>query len=172
MDRAGSFGKLTDHNQNIMNTTSHKIFSVFFLLLMQGFSLLAQDADTVVVKSKPVKNTFESIFIIDNQTVMVPYKNRFEFDIQHRFGLVENGYQDFWGLFAPSNIRLVFGYVPIDRLMVGFGLTKQNLTWDFNAKYAILKQMTSDGSPVSITYYGNAAMDTRKKEQFPNPVAF
>ena len=172
MDRAGSFGKLTDHNQNIMNTTSHKIFSVFFLLLMQGFSLLAQDADTVMVKSKPVKNTFESIFIIDNQTVMVPYKNTFEFDIQHRFGLVENGYQDFWGLFAPSNIRLGFGYVPIDRLMVGFGITKQNLTWDFNAKYAILKQMTSDGSPVSVTYYGNAAMDTRKKEQFPNPVAF
>ena len=56
--------------------------------------------------------------------------------------------------------------------MVGFGLTKQNLTWDFNAKYALLKQMTGGGSPVSITYFGNAAMDTRDESKFPNPDAF
>ena len=92
----------------------------------------------VAEERKPVKNMFESIWIIDNQTVMVPFKNTLEFDIQHRFGLVENGYEDFWGLYAPSNIRLGFSYVPINNLMVGFGLTKQNLTWDFNAKYALL----------------------------------
>jgi hypothetical protein len=35
---------------------------------------------------------------------------------------------------------------------------------DLNAKYAILKQ-TKDGSmPVSLTYYGNVQMDTRKKD--------
>jgi len=155
-----------------MKSANKKILGVFFILLIQGFGLWAQEAETIVEESKPVKNTFESIFIIDNQSVMVPYKNTFEFDIQHRFGLIENGYSDFWGLFAPANIRLGFSYVPIDRLMVGFGITKQNLTWDFSAKYAILKQMTSGGSPVSLTYYGNAAMDTRKKEEFPNPVAF
>jgi len=104
--------------------------------------------------------------------VMVSPKNTLEFDIQHRFGLVENGFEDFWGLYAPSNIRLGFSYVPINNLMVGFGLTKQNLTWDFNAKYALLKQMTTSGSPVSLTYYVNAAMDTRNKDQFPNPPEF
>lgn len=31
----------------------------------------------------------------------------------HRFGSVKNGYKDFFGLFAPSNIRLGFSYVPI-----------------------------------------------------------
>ncbi len=155
-----------------MKPARYKIFSMLFLLCLQGITLWAQDADTAVEERKPVKNTFESIWIIDNQTVMVPFKNTLEFDIQHRFGLVENGFQDFWGLYAPSNIRLGFSYVPINNLMVGFGLTKQNLTWDFNAKYALLKQMTGGGSPVSITYFGNAAMDTRNESKFPNPEAF
>ncbi len=155
-----------------MKPAKYKFFGMLFLLCLQGFSLWAQEAEMVAEERKPVKNTFESIWIIDNQTVMVPFKNTLEFDIQHRFGLVENGYQDFWGLYAPSNIRLGFSYVPINNLMVGFGLTKQNLTWDFNAKYALLKQMTGGGSPVSITYFGNGAMDTRNESQFPNPDAF
>ena len=155
-----------------MKPAKYKIFGMLFLLCLQGFSLWAQEAEMVAEERKPVKNMFESIWIIDNQTVMVPFKNTLEFDIQHRFGLVENGYEDFWGLYAPSNIRLGFSYVPINNLMVGFGLTKQNLTWDFNAKYALLKQMTGGGSPVSITYFGNAAMDTRDESKFPNPDAF
>ena len=155
-----------------MKPAKYKFFGMLFLLCLQGFSLWAQEAEMVAEERKPVKNMFESIWIIDNQTVMVPFKNTLEFDIQHRFGLVENGYEDFWGLYAPSNIRLGFSYVPINNLMVGFVLTKQNLTWDFNAKYALLKQMTGGGSPVSITYFGNAAMDTRNESQFPNPDAF
>ena len=85
------------------------LVGVLFLL---PESLTAQDSTVAVVvtpvqaKTKPVKNTFESVWIIDNQTVMVPLKKTFEMDIQHRFGTVENGYEDFWGFFAPSNIRL------------------------------------------------------------------
>jgi hypothetical protein len=117
---------------------------------------------------RPVKNTFEGMWVIDNQTVMVPVKGSFEFAIQHRFGNIENGYDDFWGLFAPSNIRLGFGYTPVDKLMLGFGFTKYNVTWDFNAKYAILKQAYKGGSPVSLTYFGNVAVDTRDKSNFAN----
>jgi hypothetical protein len=93
-------------------------------------SLTAQDSTVAAIetaapaKTKPVKNTFQSIWIIDNQTVLVPVKKTFEMDIQHRFGVVENGYEDFWGFFAPSNIRLGFSYVPIDKLSVGIGVTK------------------------------------------------
>src|SRR5690606_31796651 len=108
---------------------------------------------------------------IDNQTVFVPVKGTFEFDIQHRFGLVKNGYQDLFGLYAPSNIRLGFSYVPVRKLMVGFGITKTNLTWDLHAKYALLEQTRSGSVPVSITYFGNAAIDTRDKDFFANPDA-
>lgn len=113
------------------------------------------------VRIKPVKNTFESIWIIDNQTVMVPVKKTFEMDIMHRFGTVDKGYQDFWGFFAPSNIRLAVSYSPVDKLNLGMGITKSNMLWDFSAKYAIIRQ-TKGVYPVSVTYYGNFAFDTRK----------
>lgn len=108
-----------------MKPAVYKFFVVLCFCFAQSTIILAQEAEMTVPESKPVKNTFSSIFIIDNQTVMVPFKGTFEFDIQHRFGLVENGFEDFWGLYAPSNIRLGFGYVPVKKLMVGFDLPRK-----------------------------------------------
>lgn len=113
------------------------------------------------VRQKPVKNTFQSVWIIDDQTVMVPVKGTFESDIQHRFGTVQNGYSDLWGIYGSSNIRLGFNYAPINNLYLGFGLSKVNMLWDGSAKYAILKQ-TKGKSPVSVTYYGNIAYKSVK----------
>ena len=157
-------------------------------LLLLNETLLAQDSTTVrqdstastddtpvAAKIKPVKNTFQSIWIIENQTVLVPIKGTFEMDIQHRFGTVDKGYGDFWGFFAPSNIRLGFSYVPINKLNVGLGVTKTTATviahqspssvsgplWDGSLKYSIITQ-TKRKYPVSITYYVNAAYNTKK----------
>jgi len=96
-------------------------------------------------------------------------------DIQHRFGTVNNGYEDFWGFFAPSNIRIGFSYVPVNKLNVGVGFTKSTVAvtpgqppslvsgplWDGSLKYSIITQ-TKGVSPVSLTYYGNAAYNTKK----------
>lgn len=97
---------------------------------------------------------------------MVPIKGTLEMDIQHRFGVVNNGYDDFYGVFAPSNIRLGFSYTFIENLQLGFGLTKERLQWDFNAKYALFRQAESGGWPFSLTYFGNFVVDTRGKENF------
>jgi hypothetical protein len=118
----------------------------------------------VVKKKSYVKNTFEGNYIIDNQTVMVPIKGTFEFDIQHRFGTVNNGFTDLFGMFASATMRLGFSYAPINNLQVGFGATNERMEVDWNLKYALLKQTKDSSIPVSITYYGNAAMDTRKKD--------
>jgi hypothetical protein len=132
-------------------------------------ALMAQDDSTTTsevkrsAKVKPVKNTFESVWIIDNQTVLVPIKGTFEMDIMHRFGTVQKGYQDFWGFFAPSNIRLGISYSPINKLNLGVGITKSNMLWDASAKYSLITQ-TKGRYPVSVTYYANAAYDTRKDE--------
>jgi len=139
---------------------SNRRFSVYLclvscLFLLQS-TLTAQDSTVVAnekttpPKPKPAKNTFQSVWIIDNQTVMVSKKGTFEMDIMHRFGTVEKGYDDFWGFFAPSNIRLGVSYAPINRLNVGIGITKSNKLWDASAKYAILLQTKgkSHGEPV------------------------
>jgi len=121
-------------------------------------------AAPVVKKKSYTKNTFDGNYIIDNQTVMVPIKGTFEFDIQHRFGTVNNGFTDLFGIFAGATMKLGFSYTPVNDLQVGFDATNENMEVDWNLKYALLKQ-TKDGSmPVSVTLFGNAMMDTRKKD--------
>lgn len=143
------------------------------LLAMQG-PLMAQDEKPEAVaeapkttKAKPVKNTFQSVWIIDNQTVLVPIKGTLEMDIMHRFGTWDKGYEDFWGLFASSNIRLGLNYAPINKLFVGFGITKDKMLWDVNAKYSIITQ-TKDKYPVSASFYTNMAyVGTESKYSVP-----
>lgn len=151
---------------NRLFTLATCLFSGLFLLhpiVKAQDSTVVTENTTTTKKLKPVKNTFQSVWIIDNQTVLVPVKGTFEMDIMHRFGTVNKGYQDFWGFFAPSNIRLGVSYAPINKLYVGIGLTKSNLLWDASAKYSIITQ-TKGKCPVSVTYYGNVAYDTRKDE--------
>lgn len=146
---------------------------VVCLLAMQG-PLMAQDekpeADKEApktAKAKPVKNTFQSVWIIDNQTILVPVKGTLEMDIMHRFGTWDKGYKDFWGLFASSNIRLGVNYSPINKLFVGFGITKDKMLWDVNAKYSIITQ-TKGKYPVSASFYSNMAyVGTESKYTIP-----
>jgi hypothetical protein len=153
----------------IINTGRFKTTLILLCLLGAMNVGYGQDTSQAVEQTeqptapvkKPVKNTFESIWILDNQTVMVPVEGTFQLDFMHRFGTIDAGYKDFFGLFGGTNIRLGFDYVPKDKLLVGVSFTEYNLTWEGYAKYASLKQ-TQDGSvPVSVTYYGNVAMDTR-----------
>ena len=148
--------------------TGLRVLTSFLIicLLVLSSSGFAQDSAAVEetpapVQLKPVKNTFESIWILNNQSIFVPQKKSLEVDIQHRFGTVNNGYSDFWGFFAPSNIRLGVNYVPINKLNLGVGITKSNMLLDGNAKYSIITQ-TPHKYPVSVSYYANMAYDTRK----------
>ncbi len=117
---------------------------------------------------KPVKYTFDDNLIIDNQSVMVPRAKAFEFELQHRFGVITNGYKDFIGIFSTANIRVGMNYTPCTNLQIGFGFNKYNLTWDFDAKYALMRQSESGKGiwPLSITAFANAAVDTRSKDNF------
>lgn len=144
----------------------------FCLLLMISIDVIAQDAATtdsteaapVVKKKSYVRNTFEGNYLIDNQTVMVPIKGTFEFAIQHRFGTADHSFTDLFGLFAGATMRLGFSYTPIKDLQVGFGVTNDKMQVDWDLKYALLKQTRDGKIPLSITYFGNAVMDTRKKD--------
>lgn len=155
--------------------------SIVSCLFLFNTNIFAQDStatankDTVIEKEatveevapapakkvKPLKNSFQSIWIIDNQTVLVPIKGTFEMDIMHRFGIIKKGYEDLGGFFAPANIRLGVTYAPINKLNLGIGITKSSMLWDASAKYSIIVQ-SKGKSPVSISYYGDIAYSTLK----------
>lgn len=155
-----------------MKINVNRLFSISMVtvsMLLASFTVSGQEMESKEVDMRPVKDMFSSIWLIDNQTVVVPYAGTFEFDIQHRFGTVKNGYEDLFGLYAPANIRLGFSYVIFENCMLGMGITKSNLTWDFNGKYAFMQQSRQGGHPLSISYYLNVAFDTRDKDLFVNP---
>jgi hypothetical protein len=140
---------------------------MMLILVLGKNELMAQDstqaAAPFVIKKSYVKNTFDGNYIIDNQTVMVPIKGTFEFDIQHRFGTIEHGWKDLGGLFASANMLLGFSYVPIKDLQFGFGATNDRMQVDGNLKYALFKQTKNNKMPVSVTLFANSVMDTRAK---------
>ncbi|MDH5366443.1 MAG: DUF5777 family beta-barrel protein [Cyclobacteriaceae bacterium] len=142
-----------------------------FILVIMATLLFATNGftqeKTEEKDKRPVRSPFESALLIDNQSVVVPIKGTFEFDMQHRFGTVENGISDIYGLYAPSaNIRLGFTYSVIKNLSIGFGTTKLDKMQDFSFKYAIFQQTRSGSFPVGITYYANTVIDAQDKSNF------
>jgi len=134
---------------------------ILFLILFASiiFNTFAQETKE---KDKPVSATFESGYLIDNQTVIVPDVKTLEYAIQHKFGSMDNGKSDLWGIYSPgANIRLGLNYVPIKNVQLGIGATKKYMYTDFNAKWAVLKQTEKNKIPVSVTLYGVLAIDGR-----------
>ncbi|HNQ37633.1 MAG: hypothetical protein KA780_02490 [Prolixibacteraceae bacterium] len=145
---------------------------IIFLLLVLPFCaiVMAQDETTepeAPVRDRPVRSPWESGYLIDNPTSLIPVKNTLEFVIQHKFGTIENGRSDLWGLYAAgSNIRLGLNYVLFKNFQVGWGITKKNMYNDFSARWTLLEQTRANRVPVSVTLYGVMAIDGRSQEYY------
>lgn len=139
------------------------IISMLAMISTPGF---AQEEEQEDRGKRPVRPPFESTWIMEQQTSVVPSAKTMQFDIQHRFGTLENGLSDLYGMWASSNIRLGMSYSLIDDLAIGVGTTKFNKFVDFNLKWNFLKQRRDWSIPVSLTYYGYVAVDTRNEENF------
>ena len=124
-------------------------------------------------KDRPVRPPFASAYLIDNQTTYIPYKKTLEYVIQHKFGSMDNGISDLFGLYAPgANVRLGFNYVVYDNIQIGYGLTKNNMTSDFNLKWTIFEQTRKNTFPVALTLYGLAAINGQPDDYFGMDYSF
>lgn len=130
---------------------------ILALLFVPTFSQESEDY--------PVR-LFETSILIDNQTVTTPFKGMLEFEIHHRFGVVNNGFDDLFGLWGPGNIRLGLNYAITDKLVIGVGTAKSYMAQDLSVKYALLRQTESGSVPVSVALYGNMGIDLRSKDNF------
>src|SRR5690242_15092825 len=88
-----------------MKASSFIILSVIFLFTGKAFSQDEEKKESDDGK-KPAKPAFASSLLMEDQSVLVPAKGTLQFDLQHRFGTVENGVSDLFGIYAASaNIR-------------------------------------------------------------------
>ena len=109
-----------------------------------------------------VAATFKGTHIINAQSVETPGHGTLAFLIQHRFGTLNSGPYEFFGL-DQAQIRLSFEYGLTNRLAVGLGRTSLEKTIDGFVKYKALQQTTgARPMPVSVTLFASSAITTLK----------
>lgn len=132
------------------------------ILLLFILGIVISNSFAQEEKDQPVSNPFESGILIDAQTTVIPDARTLEFIIQHKFGSMDNGTSDLWGIYAPgANVRLALNYVPVKNFQIGIGQTKKNMYTDLNAKWTIFQQTEQNTMPVSVALYGSVAIDGR-----------
>ncbi len=135
----------------------------------QDPSLLKSLDDSLIsrVGTGYVRATFKATHIVNMQTVEAPAAGALNFLIQHRFGQLNSGGYNLFGL-DNATLRFGFDYGISDRLSVGAGRSSYLKTFDGSLKYKLLRQ--SDGSehmPVSITLYGDITDYTQRFPEKP-----
>ncbi|WP_240047156.1 DUF5777 family beta-barrel protein [Hymenobacter nivis] len=111
-------------------------------------------------KREVVAATFKATHIINSQSVENPGKGTMAFLIQHRFGTLNSGAYNFFGL-DQAVLRLSFEYGLTNRLAVGVGRSSQEKTLDGFLKYRAIRQTTGPQPvPVSVTLFASSAVTT------------
>ena len=125
-----------------------------------------QTADST--RREVVPATFKGTHIINAQSVETPGAGTLAFLIQHRFGTLNSGAYEFFGL-DQAVLRLSFEYGLTSRLAVGVGRTNIEKTFDGFVKYKALQQTTgAHALPVSVTLLASSAITTLKFSQVAN----
>lgn len=157
-----------------MITAIHMKKSLLVLLLLfVGFgNSFAQESEEVKEEKKPLERApFESGIFMDDQTVKTYPANSLEFILEHRFGTIQNGFTDLFGIWGATNIRLALNYSITDNLMIGFGTTKNSRYQDLSLKYTFFHQRKG-GFPLTIGYYGDMALNAGDKSNYGKDYAF
>src|SRR5664279_1195027 len=143
---------------------------ICFSLICLGFLLQTKAQDSLLRSISDslsgaggthyVTGTFKALYIVNMKTIEAPAAGALNFEIQHRFGTINQGAYHLWGLdFATLRLGLDYGIT--DRLSVGIGRSSVLETFDGYVKYKLLRQ-TETGMPISVGLLGTASYFTDK----------
>jgi len=142
---------------------------IFFILFIFNVSLNSQSLldelnaenskqpDTIFTEA-----TFKSTRIINGQSVETLGKKGMNLIISHRFGNINSGGHQFYGL-DQSSIRLGLEYGLTNRIDIGIGRSRELELVDSYIKLKLLRQ--SSGAlvmPVSLTWYSSMTLTAQK----------
>lgn len=139
-----------------------KISLLAFVFL--GFFANAQEEELLELLSSSSNNdkgyataTFKSTRVINGHSIETRSDGTLEFIISHRFGRLNSGYEEFYGL-DFSTIRLGLEYGFTDDLNIGIGRASFDKVVDAFAKYRFLRQ--SKDFPFTATAFASIARKT------------
>jgi len=143
-----------------------KIILIIFIISINS-QFFGQDLLDILDNETPkteniVTATFKGTRILNGHSIENRKDKELEFIISHRFGRVNLGFDELFGL-DQSNIRFALEYGFNDNLTIGFGRSSFEKTYDSFLKYSLLKQKNGENSfPFAVSLFGSVAVKTLK----------
>jgi Membrane bound beta barrel domain (DUF5777) len=135
------------------------------VVLFVSNGVIAQDEDLLKLlgnekpKKEIVKNAFKSPRVISGHSIEFLRPGTMDFRILHRFGQLNEGYKNFFGL-DQASMRMGFDFGIRQNLMAGFGRSTYKKELDAYIKYAPFLQSTGEGAfPFTIALVSGITMD-------------
>ncbi len=152
--------------------------NIFFItILLLNLIVYSQDLEDIL-SSESVDTTFvttatfKGTRIVNGHSIETRKKGDFEFLISHRFGRINSGFDDLFGL-DDSNIRFALEYAITDDLTIALGRSSFEKTYDSYIKYKFIKQKEGKNSfPFSVAYFGSITAKTLKDYNPENKPSF
>ena len=134
-------------------------------LLFGTTNLIAQEEDMLKLlgeekpKKERVKYAFKSPRVINGHSMEFLNPGTMDFRILHRFGQLDKGYKNFFGL-DQASMRMGFDFGIMQNLMVGIGRSTYKKEVDALLKYAPIRQSTGPWhSPITLAFVSGITMD-------------
>jgi hypothetical protein len=133
------------------------------LIIVLGLNKVCAQGDSLdllsLINEKPKKEftiaTFKGTRLVNFHTIEVLGKRSLDFRISHRFGELNTGIYNAFGIDGGANIRLGLEYSHDGRLMFGAGRTSSEKIVDGFVKYKLLRQTTDNEMPISLTLFSS-----------------
>jgi hypothetical protein len=156
---------------------THLLLSLLLAVLFIAPAAAQDDLLSLLEDATPEEPTltpssFKGSRLINGHTIMTRRKGSLEFLIAHRFGRLNSGAYELFGL-DNANVRFGLDYGLTDRLTVGFGRNSFEKTFDGFVKFALLRQQTGVKTmPVSVTAFASTAIKSLRPIDPAVEVAF
>jgi hypothetical protein len=141
-------------------------YLLFFLLSFCSLSVLAQDELMDILEEDDeqevdyVMAAFKGTHIINGHSTKIKSKGELDFLIYHRFGPINSGIEEFFGL-DQANMRLGFEYGLTDYLNLGIGRSTYNKTYDGFVKWKFMRQKSgAENFPVTMVWLSSIDIPT------------
>ena len=132
---------------------------ILLILLFSPVIIFAQDDLMQLLNNDSnykISSTFKGVKIVNSQSVELVSKGDLLFLIQHRFGTLNSGAYNLYGL-DNAQVRFGFDYGVNDWSSIGLGRSSFLKTVDANAKIKLVSQSKGENFfPFSIVWYSSA----------------
>lgn len=137
------------------------------LIVFLPISVIAQNIDDLLEEAvggstEYATATFKSTRIINGHSIERMPEGQLDFRIAHRFGQLNTGAYNLWGL-DQANIHFSLEYGVTNWLMLGIGRGTYEKTYDGFLKLSVLRQSKGDRfMPVSVSWFSGLAINSLK----------